>query len=75
MYHGSSKAILDKDIEGVVTIPEEVEDDPSSSMSVKQAVIQSIHWLMAADRKVTALKQFQGHMWRAGYKEKKLVGE
>ncbi|XP_022105352.1 enolase-phosphatase E1-like isoform X2 [Acanthaster planci] len=69
------QAILDKDLEGVVTIPEEVEDGTSSSTLVKQAVVQSIHWLMAADRKVTALKQFQGHMWRSGYKEKKLVGE
>uniref|UniRef100_A0A672KAF7 Uncharacterized protein n=1 Tax=Sinocyclocheilus grahami TaxID=75366 RepID=A0A672KAF7_SINGR len=24
-------------------------------------------WQMAADRKSTALKQLQGHMWRAAY--------
>ncbi|XP_038072544.1 enolase-phosphatase E1-like isoform X2 [Patiria miniata] len=70
------QANLDKDLEGVVTIPEDIQGDSSSSkMSVKEAVMQSIRWLMAADRKVTALKQLQGHMWRSGYKDKTLVAQ
>ncbi len=30
-------------------------------------VVDSVLWQMAADRKSTALKQLQGHMWRAAY--------
>ncbi|TSS11533.1 Enolase-phosphatase E1 [Bagarius yarrelli] len=30
-------------------------------------VVDGVLWQMAADRKTTALKQLQGHMWRAAY--------
>ncbi|CAI5667572.1 unnamed protein product [Oreochromis niloticus] len=39
---------------------------------------QDVHLLkkqMAADRKSTALKQFQGHMWRAAYASGRIKGE
>ena len=68
------QTLLDKDLEGAVAIPEKEPEDSSSS-SVRKAVVDNIRWLMAKDRKVTALKQFQGHMWRLGYQEKKVVGE
>ncbi|XP_071795350.1 enolase-phosphatase E1-like [Asterias amurensis] len=68
------QTLLDKDLEGAVAIPEEA-PEVSSSSSVRKAVVDNIRWLMAKDRKVTALKQFQGHMWRSGYQEKKVVGE
>ena len=69
------QTLLDKDLEGAVAIPEKEPEDSSSSSSVRKAVVDNIRWLMAKDRKVTALKQFQGHMWRSGYQEKKVVGE
>ena len=69
------QTLLDKDLEGAVAIPEKEPEDSSSSSSVRKAVVDNIQWLMAKDRKVTALKQFQGHMWRSGYQEKKVVGE
>ncbi|KAG9071410.1 Enolase-phosphatase E1 [Linnemannia hyalina] len=34
---------------------------------VQQNVIASIAWQMKADRKIGALKAFQGYMWREGY--------
>ncbi|XP_056592633.1 enolase-phosphatase E1 [Triplophysa dalaica] len=38
-------------------------------------VVDSVLWEMAADRKTTALKQLQGHMWRAAYLMGKIKGE
>ncbi len=38
-------------------------------------VVDSVLWQMAADRKSTALKQLQGHMWRAAYVTGKIKGE
>ena len=39
------------------------------------AVVEGVQWLMAADRKVTALKQLQGHIWRHGYLNGDLLGQ
>ncbi|XP_040093131.1 enolase-phosphatase E1 isoform X2 [Oryx dammah] len=32
-----------------------------------QAVVDNVYWQMSLDRKTTALKQLQGHMWRAAF--------
>nr|KAF6386612.1 enolase-phosphatase 1 [Myotis myotis] len=32
-----------------------------------QAVVDNVCWQMSLDRKTTALKQLQGHMWRAAF--------
>ncbi|KAF9902744.1 Enolase-phosphatase E1, partial [Linnemannia zychae] len=41
---------------------------------VQQDVIASIGWQMAIDRKIGALKSFQGYMWREGYANGDLKG-
>lgn len=38
-------------------------------------VVDDVLWQMAADRKSTALKQLQGHMWRAAYTSGRIKGE
>ncbi|KAF0038862.1 hypothetical protein F2P81_009346 [Scophthalmus maximus] len=38
-------------------------------------VVDNVLWQMAADRKSTALKQLQGHMWRAAYASGRIKGE
>ncbi|XP_062870088.1 enolase-phosphatase E1 [Trichomycterus rosablanca] len=38
-------------------------------------VVDDVLWQMAADRKTTALKQLQGHMWRSAYVSGKIKGE
>ncbi|KAM9455411.1 enolase-phosphatase E1 [Clarias gariepinus] len=38
-------------------------------------VVDSVLWQMDADRKTTALKQLQGHMWRAAYVSGRIKGE
>lgn len=53
-------------IEGLVTI----EDGEKE----KESLVKNILWQMDSDRKTTALKQLQGHIWREGYKNGKLKG-
>ncbi|KAI8370432.1 2,3-diketo-5-methylthio-1-phosphopentane phosphatase [Radiomyces spectabilis] len=55
-----------------VEIPTE---EKSSAAEVKDAVKKNIQWQMAMDRKIGALKAFQGFMWREGYKSGELRGE
>uniref|UniRef100_A0A673CC80 Enolase-phosphatase E1 n=1 Tax=Sphaeramia orbicularis TaxID=375764 RepID=A0A673CC80_9TELE len=38
-------------------------------------VVDNVLWQMAADRKSTALKQFQGHMWRTAYASGRIKGQ
>lgn len=38
------------------------------------AVVANVRWQMGADRKTGALKQLQGHIWRAGYADGRLSG-
>ncbi|RUS28763.1 hypothetical protein BC938DRAFT_481480, partial [Jimgerdemannia flammicorona] len=38
----------------------------SSAEEVKRAISQNIRWQVAADRKIGALKSFQGYMWQGG---------
>ncbi|CAB1318036.1 unnamed protein product [Coregonus sp. 'balchen'] len=38
-------------------------------------VVDNVLWQMASDRKTTALKQLQGHMWRAAYAAGRIKGE
>ncbi|KAI8478848.1 Enolase-phosphatase E1 [Branchiostoma belcheri] len=66
----------DKEMDGVVLIPEcTTDDDDEARRKVLSAVVDNVLWNMDADRKVTALKQLQGHMWRAAYQTGKIKGE
>ncbi|KAI1297748.1 hypothetical protein EDD11_006987 [Mortierella claussenii] len=53
-------------------IATESADVPSEK--VQQDVIASIAWQMQADRKIGALKAFQGYMWKEGYGNGDLKG-
>jgi methylthioribulose 1-phosphate dehydratase/enolase-phosphatase E1 len=43
--------------------------------AVVEAVVAWVHAAIAADRKVGALKQLQGHVWRSGFKKGELVAQ
>jgi methionine salvage enolase-phosphatase E1 len=47
----------------------------SNADQVKAAVQQSIEWQMREDRKIGALKSFQGFMWKKGYDSGELLGQ
>ena len=53
-----------------MSIPEEGEQ-----ADVIKALVSSVKWQMDLDKKTTALKSLQGHMWREAYKTKKVQGE
>ena len=42
---------------------------------VIESVIANVNWQMDQDRKITALKQLQGHMWREGYSSGEIRGQ
>lgn len=57
--------------EGVVAIPA----SDSSKGDIIKAVVENVKWQMDKDRKSTALKALQGHIWKEGYSQEKLKAE
>ena len=49
-------------------------DDAGQDEELQNQVIRNIEWQMDSDRKSTALKALQGHMWRSGYSSGELKG-
>ncbi|KAI8982630.1 2,3-diketo-5-methylthio-1-phosphopentane phosphatase [Pilobolus umbonatus] len=60
---------VDNKIPEAVVIPKE-----GSAESIQSAVCKNIEWQMKADRKIGALKSFQGVMWKEGYESGVLRG-
>nr|XP_057920943.1 enolase-phosphatase E1 [Doryrhamphus excisus] len=56
----------------VHTVDQTVHTDEEKAI---REVVDNVLWQMAADRKSTALKQLQGHMWRSAYASGRLKGE
>jgi len=56
-------------LENTVLIPREADES-----DMKKAVVANVINQMDLDRKATALKQLQGHIWRKGYAEGKISG-
>uniref|UniRef100_A0A1A8GF91 Enolase-phosphatase E1 n=1 Tax=Nothobranchius korthausae TaxID=1143690 RepID=A0A1A8GF91_9TELE len=56
----------------VHTVDQTVHTDEEKAI---REVVENVMWQMAADRKSTALKQLQGHMWRAAYTSGRIKGE
>ncbi|XP_069482250.1 enolase-phosphatase E1 isoform X2 [Ambystoma mexicanum] len=69
------KAEEDVPLDGAVPIPQSPVDGGGDVEQVIQAVVKNVHWQMSQDRKTTALKQLQGHMWKAAYTNGKMKGE
>ncbi|KFQ17697.1 Enolase-phosphatase E1, partial [Merops nubicus] len=65
----------DSSLDGAVPIPLETGSGEEEVERVIQAVVDSVLWQMSLDRKTTALKQLQGHMWRAAYATGHIKGE
>ncbi|XP_075785590.1 enolase-phosphatase E1 isoform X2 [Pelodiscus sinensis] len=65
----------DSSLDGIVPIPLETGNGEDEVEQVIQAVVDNVHWQMSHDRKTTALKQLQGHIWRAAYTTGRMKGE
>ncbi|CAL8151138.1 unnamed protein product [Prunus armeniaca] len=61
---------LEKGVVGSVPIPLDV----VGKEEVIGALVANVESMIKADRKITALKQLQGHIWRTGYEKKELEG-
>jgi enolase-phosphatase E1 len=59
------------EVEGFVAIPGETEEKDD----IIEAVVECVLWQVENDKKTTALKQLQGHMWRSAYKGGSIKGE
>ncbi|KAG8593661.1 hypothetical protein GDO81_000917 [Engystomops pustulosus] len=65
------QAEKDSGQKGFVPIPSNTE----AELQVIKGVAANVLWQMSLDRKTTALKQLQGHMWRSAYASGKVKGE
>lgn len=61
---------LEKGVAGAVPIP----SDDAAKMDVIAALVANVEAMIKADRKITALKQLQGHIWRTGFQNNELEG-
>jgi methylthioribulose 1-phosphate dehydratase/enolase-phosphatase E1 len=66
-----AQALVDSKGEGGREVPLIPEEDGTvgGREGVIEAVVRNVEWQMGRDRKTTALKQLQGHIWRAGYEK------
>ncbi|XP_048219924.1 enolase-phosphatase E1 isoform X1 [Perognathus longimembris pacificus] len=65
----------DTHLEGAVPIPAVAGNGVDDLQQIIQAVVDNVFWQMSLDRKTTALKQLQGHMWKAAFTAGHIKGE
>lgn len=61
---------LKQGVVGAVPIP----SDDAGKEDVIAALVANVEAMIRADRKITALKQLQGHIWQTGYENNELEG-
>ncbi|KAE8703264.1 putative bifunctional methylthioribulose-1-phosphate dehydratase/enolase-phosphatase E1 [Hibiscus syriacus] len=61
---------LKQGVIGAVPIP----SDDAGKEEVIAALVANVEAMIKADRKITALKQLQGHIWRTGFENNQLQG-
>ncbi|KAK2968438.1 hypothetical protein RJ640_004444, partial [Escallonia rubra] len=64
------EADLEQGIVGAVPIPSE----DAGKTEVIAALVANVNAMIKADRKITALKQLQGHIWQTGFQNNELEG-
>jgi enolase-phosphatase E1 len=74
-----SREDLSANLDQFVPIVDEPEDLSQCSAEEKDKVIdsivQNVKWQMDRDRKITALKQLQGHIWKRAYSSGAIKGD
>lgn len=61
---------LEKGIAGAVPVPA----DDAGKAEVIAALVANVEAMIKSDRKITSLKQLQGHVWRTGFQNNELLG-
>lgn len=59
---------------GMTNVPVVSDPNFTPKESVIEEAVANVAWLVKADRKVGALKQLQGHIWRQGYRSGQILG-
>eukprot|EP00268_Persea_americana_P020416 TRINITY_DN2059_c0_g1_i1.p1 TRINITY_DN2059_c0_g1~~TRINITY_DN2059_c0_g1_i1.p1 ORF type:complete len:522 (-),score=105.34 TRINITY_DN2059_c0_g1_i1:115-1680(-) len=70
LLHAQIQEDLDQGVVGAQPIP----PDDAEKEVVIASLVANVEAMIKADRKVTALKQLQGHIWRTGYENNELKG-
>ncbi|XP_032962665.1 enolase-phosphatase E1, partial [Rhinolophus ferrumequinum] len=65
----------DSHLDGAVPIPAASGNGADDLQQTIQAVVDNVCWQMSLDRKTTALKQLQGHMWKAAFTAGRMKAE
>ncbi|MEJ1276774.1 enolase-phosphatase 1 [Cricetulus griseus] len=65
----------DAHLDGAVPIPVASGNAGDDLQQMIQAVVDNVYWQMSHDRKTTALKQLQGHMWKAAFTAGRMKAE
>ncbi|PKK74584.1 2,3-diketo-5-methylthio-1-phosphopentane phosphatase [Rhizophagus irregularis] len=67
---------VNNNLSDVILVPEvQQQGKKTNEEEIKKAIIQNIQWQMKINRKIGALKSFQGFMWESGYESGELKGE
>ncbi|KAB5521428.1 hypothetical protein DKX38_025747 [Salix brachista] len=70
LLHAQVEDDLAQGVDGAISIP----SDDAGKEEVVAALVANVETMIKADRKITALKQLQGHIWRTGYENNELEG-
>uniref|UniRef100_A0A803N242 Probable bifunctional methylthioribulose-1-phosphate dehydratase/enolase-phosphatase E1 n=1 Tax=Chenopodium quinoa TaxID=63459 RepID=A0A803N242_CHEQI len=70
LLRGQVEEDLKAGVVGAVPIP----SDDEGKEEVIAALVANVGGMIKADRKITALKQLQGHIWRTGFQNNELEG-
>ncbi|KAL2925978.1 putative bifunctional methylthioribulose-1-phosphate dehydratase/enolase-phosphatase E1 1 [Bienertia sinuspersici] len=68
------RAQVQEDLEAGVVGAVPVPSDDEGKEEVIAALVSNVEAMIKADRKITALKQLQGHIWRTGFQNNELEG-
>ncbi|KAL5719495.1 hypothetical protein ACHQM5_012261 [Ranunculus cassubicifolius] len=68
------RAQVEEDIKQGITGSVPVPPDNAGKEEVIASLVANVYEMIKADRKITALKQLQGHIWRTGYERNELKG-
>lgn len=66
---------MDDDKKNGLDDAKEIAASESSKEEIIDTAVENVLWQMELDRKTTALKQLQGHMWRDAYEQGLVKGQ
>ncbi|KAF3794501.1 putative bifunctional methylthioribulose-1-phosphate dehydratase/enolase-phosphatase E1 [Nymphaea thermarum] len=68
------RAQVKEDLEQGVSDSVSIPSEDAGKEDIIDSLVANVEAMIKADRKITALKQLQGHIWRTGYENNELKG-